>query len=224
MAPWLVWIVAVLMGLEGTASVVRLTPVDESLEFAIAGPGRSADVVHVIRAKTLHVVAVVLAVVAVAGTASAARPSHSSARQLRSLNHDVAAAINNFRVSHGLTPFHLSPSLNASARQHSVEMGADGYFDHPSADGTVFWKRIQHYYSSNGYRYWTVGENLLWSSGSISASAALNMWIRSPEHLANLRNPNFRDLGVSAVSVPNAGGVYGGDTVTIITTDFGARH
>jgi uncharacterized protein YkwD len=50
------------------------------------------------------------------------------------------------------------------------------------------------------------------------------MWLASPEHRANLRNKTWRDLGVSAVYVPDAGGVYGGNTVTIITTDFGVRR
>jgi uncharacterized protein YkwD len=103
-------------------------------------------------------------------------------------------------------------------------MGADGYFDHPSANGTPFWKRIQNYYSATNYSYWTVGENLLYASPSIGADAALKLWIGSPEHLRNLKDKNWRDLGVSAVRVKDAGGIYGGHTVTIITTDFGARH
>jgi len=169
-------------------------------------------------------VAVLLTVVAVGGTASAARSAAQRETQLRSLNRQVAAAINAFRTAHLLPRLHISVALNASARQHSLEMGADGYFDHPSANGTVFWKRIQRYYTSTNYSYWTVGENLLWSSPSITATQALKLWIASPEHLANLKNKNWRDLGVSAVHVPDATGVYGGYPVTIITTDFGARH
>ena len=59
-------------------------------------------------------------------------------------------------------------------------MGADGYFDHPSADGTAFWKRIQHYYSATDYSYWTVGENLLYASPTISAADALKHVDREP--------------------------------------------
>ncbi len=177
------------------------------------------------RPKTLRIAALLLAVVAVGVTASAA---HSAAQkretQLLVLNRQVATAINVFRTAHGLPALHISVALNASARQHSLEMGADGYFDHPSADGTAFWKRIQSFYPSTNYSYWTVGENLLWSSPSVSAVTALKMWIGSPEHLANLKNKAWRDLGVSAVRVPDASGVYDGYTVTIITTDFGARH
>lgn len=176
------------------------------------------------RSKAFLVVAVLLLAVVLGATAS---PAHSSAKRetvLRSLNHEIASAINKFRRAHHLHRLHVSVKLNASARQHSKEMGLDGYFDHPSANGTAFWKRIQHYYPSRHYRYWTVGENLLYASPGIDAASALTLWINSPEHLRNLKDKNWRDLGVSAVHVLDAGGVYGGNDVTIITTDFGARR
>jgi uncharacterized protein YkwD len=99
-----------------------------------------------------------------------------------------------------------------------------GYFGHSSADGTAFWKRIQRYYRSSGYSSWSVGENLLWASPSVSAARALKMWIASPEHLKNLLTTQWRQIGISAVHVANAPGVFHGLPVTIITTDFGARH
>ena len=66
-----------------------------------------------------------------------------------------------------------------------------------------------------------VGENLLWGSAGISAAAALNQWIKSPPHLKNLKAAKWRQFGVAAVTVSNAPGVYHGQNVTIITTDFG---
>lgn len=164
-------------------------------------------------------------VVAAAGVlvASATATSRSET-SLRTLNHEVLAAVNDFRAAHGLGKLHESRALDRSARQHSLEMGKDGYFAHPSADGTSFWKRIQHYYVARHYAYWSVGENLLWSSPSVSAAGAMKLWIGSPEHLANLLTPRWRELGVSAVSVAHAPGVFGGRRVVIITTDFGDRH
>jgi uncharacterized protein YkwD len=165
-----------------------------------------------------------LAAVAVGATAAPARPSAHNETQLSSLNRQVAAAINAFRRAHGLAQLRISSSLNGSSRQHSNEMGADGYFAHRSYNGRAFWERIQAYYSAANYSYWTVGENLLWKSPDVSAATALNMWIASPEHLRNLLDPHWTDLGVSSVHVDSAGGVYGGKPVTIITTDFGARR
>ena len=184
----------------------------------------SSNRVHVRGARALRL-AIVVAALAFAGllTASALATGRSE-RSLPGLNRQVLAAVNKFRVAHGLAALRKSSALDHSARQHSLEMGRDGYFDHPSADGTAFWKRIQHYYPADGYTYWSVGENLLWSSPDVSATTAMKMWIASPPHLKNLLTPQWRQIGVSAVTVADAPGVYNDRRVTIITTDFGARH
>ncbi|HXH97577.1 MAG TPA: CAP domain-containing protein, partial [Gaiellaceae bacterium] len=106
--------------------------------------------------------------------------------------------------------------------QHSREMGADGYFGHASADGQAFWRRIGAYYSS-AWGVWSVGENLLWSAPPVGASRALRMWIHSPEHLAILLTPRWREVGISAVHVVGAPGFFRGRNVMIVTTDFGVR-
>jgi uncharacterized protein YkwD len=169
--------------------------------------------------------AIAVAVLAVAGLlAASALATGNSEKNLPALNRQVLAAVNKFRAAQGLAALRESSALDRSARQHSLEMGRDGYFDHPSADGTAFWKRIQHYYPADGYSYWSVGENLLWSSPSVSAGAALKMWIASPPHLKNLVTPQWRQIGISAITVADAPGVYGDRRVTIITTDFGARR
>ena len=46
-------------------------------------------------------------------------------------------------------------------------MGTYGFFEHESRDGSEFWKRVQRFYSPDGYQSWSVGENLLWSSGDL---------------------------------------------------------
>jgi uncharacterized protein YkwD len=117
-----------------------------------------------------------------------------------------------------------SAALDRSARGHSLEMGRLGYFAHDSADGTSFWHRIQRYYPRRGSSYWSVGENLVWRSPNLSAAKAMNLWIASPPHLANLLSKQWRQIGVSAVGVAHARGVYGGRRVTIITADFGVRR
>jgi uncharacterized protein YkwD len=164
-------------------------------------------------------------VVALTGAfASSALARTRNETQLSTLNHQVLHAINAFRAAHHLHALKESTQLDASARQHSLEMGADGYFAHPSANGTAFWKRIERYFSSGRYSYWSVGENLLWSSPVVSAATAMQMWIASPEHLKNLLTPEWRSLGVSSVHVVQAPGIYHGLPVTIITTDFGVRR
>jgi uncharacterized protein YkwD len=171
------------------------------------------------RARTLSLVVTVAALVGAGLLASSALgTSSASPRSLPTLNHQVLAAINRFRMSQGLVALRDSAALDRAAFAHSLEMGRRGYFAHNSADGQAFWRRIQRYYLSSN-----VGENLLWAAPTVSAGQAMQLWIASPPHLENLKTARWRQLGVSAVSVPNAAGVYGGRRVTIITTDFGTK-
>jgi uncharacterized protein YkwD len=167
-----------------------------------------------------------LAVLALSGALSASASAGTTTRSapMQSLQSSVLVAINAFRSAHGLSRLQLSGALSAAARQHSQQMAVDGYFAHDSADGSAFWRRIQQFYPSARTQYWSVGENLLWSSPSVDASHALAMWIASPEHLANLMNPRWRQIGISAVHEDAAPGIYRGMPVTIVTTDFGVRR
>ena len=166
---------------------------------------------------------VAMLAVLVLPAAATSSPSHSSVA-LSSLESGVLQQLNAIRVEHHLVPLKLSSRLTVASRQHSTEMGEDGYFDHSSHDGTAFWKRIDHWYSQTGFRYWSVGENLLWSSPNVDPSRALDLWMHSPEHRANILAPQWREIGVSAAHFAAAPGTYGGLPVTIITTDFGVRH
>ncbi len=169
--------------------------------------------------------AVALALLASTGVlAGSALATSRSEKNLPSLNRQVFAAVNRFRVAHGLVPLRESSALDRSARQHSLEMGRLGYFSHDSPSGPNFWQRIKHFYPAESHSYWAVGENLLWATPSVSADGAMKMWIASPEHLRNLLTAQWRQLGVSAVRVVHAPGVYRGLRVTIISTDFGVRR
>jgi len=104
-------------------------------------------------------------------------------------------------------------------------MGQRGFFAHESADGTPFWRRIERFYGGSGFRSWEVGENIFWQSpASMAAMSAVQSWLASPGHRANVLSRNWHDVGVGAVSLPSAPGVYGGAPVTIVTVDFGNRR
>ena len=162
--------------------------------------------------------------VAITVLADSALASSRSETSLQTLNRKVLASLNRFRARHGLVPLRESAELDRSARQHSLEMGKDGYFGHSSANGTAFWRRIQHYYPARNHPYWSVGENLVWASPRLSAGSAMKLWIASPPHLANLLSRQWRQIGISAVGLARAPGVYGHRRVIIVTTDFGVRR
>jgi uncharacterized protein YkwD len=163
-----------------------------------------------------------LAVLACPPTAAPATTRGAGA--LSSLESGVLQSLNKIRLQHKLLPLKLNARLTASSAQHSHEMGADGYFEHASQDGTSFWKRIGQWYGENRFHYWSVGENLLWSSPSVDPAEAMRLWMSSPEHRANILDARWREIGVSAVSVAAAPGTFKGLEVTIITTDFGVRR
>src|SRR4051812_23331505 len=75
---------------------------------------------------------------ALPGTADPAR-ARTSTVELTTLDHGVLEQLNAIRKLHGLVPLKLDESLNRSSAQHSAEMGVRGYFEHNSADGTIFW-------------------------------------------------------------------------------------
>jgi len=169
-------------------------------------------------------VAVLAALTAPFVSSTAGAGVAAQASSVRPLEASVLHEINAVRRSHGLRALRLSAPLSAAARQHSFEMAQRGYFAHDSANGSRFDRRIARYYPMGHRAYWSVGENLLWSSPDVDAARALTMWLNSPEHRANLLSARWREIGLSAVHAAAAPGTYGGAQVTIITTDFGVRR
>jgi uncharacterized protein YkwD len=47
--------------------------------------------------------------------------------------------------------------------------------------------------------------------------------MHSPGHRKNILTPRWREIGLSAVTVRSAPGVFSGRDVVIVTTDFGVR-
>ena len=103
-------------------------------------------------------------------------------------------------------------------------MARRGYFRHNLPADLSFGRRIARFYPIGRHRYWSVGENLLWSSAELNATAALTLWLDSPKHSKVMLTARWREVGVSAVHVGSAPGVYGGRDVTIVTVDFGVRR
>jgi len=164
-----------------------------------------------------------------AGVVATIAPAATAARQPQTagastLETALLADVNVLRARRGLTRLRRSDELTRAAAEHSRAMGATGFFRHPSADGSPFWKRIQRYYSSAGRATWGVGENLLWASPTIHSDAAARRWLNSPKHRQVLLDPLWREVGIAAVHLEAAPGAFGGLEVTIVTADFGFRR
>jgi uncharacterized protein YkwD len=176
--------------------------------------------------------ALVFAVLAVAASSivflaspASAAGNHAAAKsEAAAVDDGVLVDLNRIRAEHGLKPLTLSPSLNKAAMAHTQEMVAKGYFAHNSADGQAFWKRIEGFYPQGSFGYWSVGENLYWTSGTTTAAAGMKAWMASPPHRENILNPSWRQIGIATLSSSDAPGTFDGMPVTLITTDFGARY
>jgi uncharacterized protein YkwD len=159
------------------------------------------------------------ALAAPVATARTQRAAHQTV-----LENEVLVQLNAIRISHGLVALRLSPGLDAAATQHTREMIKLDYFSHDSADGTTFDARIARYYPfSAKFTSWSVGENLAYGAPDLDADEAVRSWMASPPHRRNILDPDWRDIGVAALHVTDAPSVFGGEDVTVITTDFGVR-
>ena len=145
------------------------------------------------------------------------------ATEVPALQTEVLTVINQLRQGKGLGRLRLSGPLSNAAVGHSLSMAKHGFFGHEGYGGSAFWQRIKPRYPPGPRGYWSVGENLLWSSPSLTAQQALDMWLDSPPHRKNLLSPVWHDVGIGAVHTPAAPGVYEGREVTILTADFGVR-
>jgi len=84
----------------------------------------------------------------------------------------------------------MDAALRCTARLHSVDMAVRDFLDHTNPDGLDFADRIR----ATGYNFVTAGENL--AAGQLTAQQALDGWLASPAHCANLVSPSFTELGV----------------------------
>ena len=154
----------------------------------------------------------------------AADADGSSRLTLTTLELSTIDSINALRVSNGIEPLKPSPGLFGSAMLHCEQMVEGGYFAHTGPGGPSFAWRLAAFYPQGSHRYYSVGENLLWTLRPMSSQVMIAKWMGSPEHRANLLNPAWRQIAVAVLSVRSAPGVFDDGPVTVVTVDFGVRR
>ena len=102
----------------------------------------------------------------------------------------VLDATNAERAANGCPPLRLDPLLNQAADGHSEDMAARGYFSHSDPEGRGPGDRI----NAIGYPHRSWGENI--AAGYGSAQAAVNGWMNSSGHRANILNCAFDEIGI----------------------------
>ncbi|HET7379514.1 MAG TPA: CAP domain-containing protein [Gaiellales bacterium] len=129
--------------------------------------------------------------------------------------------INKIRVQHGELPLLDNGRLDNAAQGHSEDMVAKNYFEHTSPSGEKFDTRIAATgYVPAGWAY-ELGENIDYGTLFLATpSKAVEDWMHSPEHRANILNGEFRESGVGVAPAVPAGEADGQPGATY-TQDFG---
>ncbi|MGE5598631.1 MAG: CAP domain-containing protein [Bacteroidota bacterium] len=110
----------------------------------------------------------------------------------------ILQQVNAERAKVGLAPLKIDYRLVQTARAKSRDMIQNGYFGHQSPTlGSPFDQM-----RAAGISYRTAGENI---AGNRTAAGAMQAWMNSPGHRANILNAAFTHIGIGVVD----GGPYG---------------
>ena len=136
----------------------------------------------------------------------------TSPRSMSALEQEVVDLTNQAREQNGLPALQVNSALVASAQIQSTNMAQLNELEHTLpgvADPT-----LQSRANAVGYDYAWLGENIAFNYPD--AASVVNAWMNSPEHRANILNPNYTDIGV-AFAWNSLGQAYA-------TQDFGSQQ
>jgi uncharacterized protein YkwD len=128
---------------------------------------------------------------------------------------------NQIRAENGLPALKENRRLRKAALGHSRNMVSKQFFEHTTPSGVTMVDRILRARYVREDQGWALGENLAWGTGSYATPrGAVQAWMESPGHRANILKRAYREMGVGTVlGVPvsdAAGATY--------TVDFGVRR
>lgn len=129
------------------------------------------------------------------------RGNTSTTSGLTADEQEVFNLINAQRTAAGLSALKIDEELQNVARVKAKDMVDNNYFSHNSPTyGTPF-NMIKNY----GITYKAAGENI---AGNSTNKGAVNAWMNSSGHKANILNSNYNYTGIGVVSSPKYGKIY----------------
>lgn len=132
---------------------------------------------------------------------SSGSSSTSNTTSLSSDEKEVFDLINNQRTNNGLSALKLDSEALNVARIKAKDMVDNNYFSHNSPTyGSPF-----QMLNSFKVTYKTAGENI---AGNSSNSGAVNAWMNSSGHKANILNSAFNYTGIGVVKSSKYGKIY----------------
>lgn len=128
------------------------------------------------------------------------------------------------RTARGLRGLRAQPTLTRAASAFAKQMADQHFFDHVSPGGSTLLSRVKSTGYLRGAVSWSLAENIAWASDELSTPrAAVQSWMKSPPHRANLLAPQFTEvgIGIAAGGAPANGNPDGHGSTYV--TDFGKR-
>ena len=114
---------------------------------------------------------------------------------------EVFNLINKQRTDNGLQMLKVDDEVQRLARIKAQDMVNNNYFSHESPTYGSPFDMLKSFKIS----YKSAGENI---AGNSSNSGAVNAWMNSSGHKANILNSSFNHTGIGVVSSPKYGKVY----------------
>lgn len=120
----------------------------------------------------------------------------------------VLALINAVRVQNGLRQLIQQNQLTQAALGHSIDMACNNFTSHTGSNGSSFKDRI----AAQGYEFSYASENIYFGAGAGygDPQTAVEWWMNSTVHRANILNPDVTQIGIGYVyyAYSQYGGYY----------------
>ena len=135
------------------------------------------------------------------GSSSSNNNSGTTNSTMTSDEKEVFNLINKQRTANGLSALKVDNEVQRVAKIKAQDMVNSNYFSHNSPTYGSPFEMLQKFKVS----YKTAGENI---AGNSSNSGAVNAWMNSSGHKANILNNSFNYTGIGVISSPKYGKVY----------------
>ena len=136
------------------------------------------------------------------GTQDSSTPSQTeNTNGLTADEQEVFNLVNAKRTATGLAALSIDAEVQKVARDKAQDMVDNNYFSHTSPIYGSPFDMMKSY----GIKYKAAGENI---AGNSSNSGAVNAWMNSEGHKANILSNNYNYTGIGVVSSPKYGKIY----------------
>lgn len=135
------------------------------------------------------------------GSSSSSGSTVTTSSSMNADEKEVFNLINKQRTNNGLSELKIDEELQRVARIKAEDMVLNNYFSHQSPTYGSPFDMLRSFKIS----YKSAGENIAANSSNVGA---VNAWMNSSGHKANILSSNYNYTGIGVVSSPKYGKIY----------------